>query len=62
MGDPKKSRKTFKRPRQIWTKDQLSSELYLLGTYGLRSSVKLEGADQNSWNSKSGTCSVGSDH
>ncbi|HSF50880.1 MAG TPA: 30S ribosomal protein S4 [Nitrososphaeraceae archaeon] len=41
MGDPKKSRKTFKRPRQIWTKDQLSSELYLLGTYGLRSKREL---------------------
>ena len=41
MGDPKKSRKTFKRPRQIWTKDQLGSELYLLGTYGLRSKREL---------------------
>ena len=41
MGDPKKSKKTFKRPRQIWTKDQLNSELYLIGTYGLRSKREL---------------------
>jgi small subunit ribosomal protein S4 len=41
MGDPKKSRKTFRRPRQIWTTDQLSSELYLIGSYGLRSKREL---------------------
>ena len=41
MGDPKKSRKTFRRPRQIWTTDQLSSELYLIGSYGLRSKSEL---------------------
>jgi small subunit ribosomal protein S4 len=41
MGDPKKSRKTYRRPRQIWTTDQLSSELYLIGSYGLRSKGEL---------------------
>ena len=41
MGDPKKSRKTFIRPRQIWTTEQLSSELYLIGSYGLRSKSEL---------------------
>lgn len=41
MGDPKKSRKTFRRPRQIWTTEQLSSELYLIGSYGLRSKSEL---------------------
>src|SRR5688572_4021 len=41
MGDPKKSRKTFRRPRQIWTTEQLSSELYLVGSYGLRSKNEL---------------------
>jgi len=41
MGDPKKSRKTFRRPRQIWTTDLLSSELYLIGSYGLRSKREL---------------------
>ena len=41
MGDPKKSKKTFRRPRQIWTTDQLNSELYLIGSYGLRSKNEL---------------------
>ncbi|HSF01334.1 MAG TPA: 30S ribosomal protein S4 [Nitrososphaeraceae archaeon] len=41
MGDPKKSRKTFRRPRQIWTTELLSSELYLIGSYGLRSKREL---------------------
>ena len=41
MGDPKKSRKTFRRPRQIWTTELLSSELYLIGSYGLRSKSEL---------------------
>ena len=41
MGDPKKSRKTFRRPRQIWTTEQLSSELYLIGSYGLRNKSEL---------------------
>jgi small subunit ribosomal protein S4 len=41
MGDPKKSRKTFRRPRQIWTTELLSSELYIIGSYGLRSKREL---------------------
>ncbi|HEX5187397.1 MAG TPA: 30S ribosomal protein S4 [Nitrososphaeraceae archaeon] len=41
MGDPKKSRKTYRRPRQIWTTDQLNSELFLIGSYGLRSKSEL---------------------
>jgi len=41
MGDPKKSRKIFRRPRQIWTTEQLSSELFLIGSYGLRSKGEL---------------------
>ena len=41
MGDPKKSRKIFRRPRQIWTTEQLSSELFLIGSYGLRSKSEL---------------------
>lgn len=41
MGDPKKSRKTYRRPRQIWTTDQLNSELFLIGSYGLRSKIEL---------------------
>ncbi len=41
MGDPKKSKKSYHRPRSIWTKDQLNSELFLLGSYGLRSKREL---------------------
>ncbi len=41
MGDPKKFKKTYRRPRRIWTKEQLSSELYLVGSYGLRSKREL---------------------
>ena len=41
MGDPKKSRKTYRGPRQIWTTDQLNSELFLIGSYGLRSKSEL---------------------
>lgn len=41
MGDPRKARKLFKRPRMIWTTDQLSSELYILGSYGLRNKREL---------------------
>ena len=36
MGDPRKPKKTYSRPRRMWTTDQLSAELYLVGTYGLR--------------------------
>jgi small subunit ribosomal protein S4 len=41
MGDPRKSRKTFSRPRKIWTSDQLSAELYVIGSYGLRNKREL---------------------
>lgn len=41
MGDPRKSRKGFRRPRKIWNSDQLSSELYIIGSYGLRNKREL---------------------
>lgn len=41
MGDPKKPRKKFSRPRTPWRADLLAQELYLVGTYGLRSKREL---------------------
>ena len=41
MGDPKKARKLYSRPRSPWRADQLAQELYLLGTYGLRNKREL---------------------
>jgi small subunit ribosomal protein S4 len=41
MGDPKKSRKRYSPPRNPWRSDQLSQELFLLGTYGLRNKKEL---------------------
>ncbi|MGI0090862.1 MAG: 30S ribosomal protein S4 [Nitrososphaerales archaeon] len=41
MGDPKKPRKKFTPPRNPWQSDQLSQELFLLGTYGLRNKREL---------------------
>ncbi|MDV3243624.1 MAG: 30S ribosomal protein S4 [Nitrososphaerales archaeon] len=41
MGDPKRSRKTYSRPRSPWRADQLAQELYLLGTFGLRNKREL---------------------
>ena len=41
MGDPKKARKKFSRPRSPWRADQLAQELYLLGTFGLRNKREL---------------------
>ena len=41
MGDPKKLRKSYGRPRRIWNSDQLSSELYIIGSYGLRNKREL---------------------
>ena len=41
MGDPRKSKKTFHRPRRIWTSDQLNAELYIIGSYGLRNKREL---------------------
>jgi len=41
MGDPKKARKRYSRPRSPWRSDQLAQELYLLGSYGLRNKREL---------------------
>ena len=41
MGDPRKAKKTFRRPRMIWTTDQLNAELYIMGSYGLRNKREL---------------------
>ena len=41
MGDPRKAKKTFHRPRMIWTTDQLNAELYIMGSYGLRNKREL---------------------
>ncbi len=41
MGDPKRPRKTFSRPKNPWRSEQLAGELYLLGTYGLRNKREL---------------------
>lgn len=41
MGDPKKSRKRYNSPRNPWRSDQLSQELFLVGTYGLRNKREL---------------------
>ncbi len=41
MGDPKKARKQFSRPRSPWRADQLAQELYLVGTFGLRNKREL---------------------
>src|SRR5690606_15943878 len=41
MGDPRKSKKLYRRPRMIWTTDQLSGELYIMGSYGLRNKREL---------------------
>jgi len=41
LGDPKKARKKYSRPRSPWRADQLAQELYLLGTFGLRNKREL---------------------
>src|SRR5919112_2843011 len=41
MGDPRKAKKSYSRPRSIWTSDQISSELYVVGSYGLRNKKEL---------------------
>ena len=41
MGDPRKSKKLYRRPRMIWTTDQLNAELYVMGSYGLRNKREL---------------------
>src|SRR6476619_5698108 len=41
MGDPRKAKKMFRRPRMIWTTEQLNTELYIVGSYGLRNKREL---------------------
>lgn len=41
MGDPKKPKNQFKKPRRPWTADQLMNELQIVGTYGLRNKREL---------------------
>jgi small subunit ribosomal protein S4 len=41
MGDPRKPKKMFRRPRRIWTTDQLNAELYTVGSSGLRNKREL---------------------
>jgi small subunit ribosomal protein S4 len=41
LGDPKKPRKTYSRPKNPWRSEQLAQELYLVGTYGLRNKREL---------------------
>jgi len=41
MGDPKKPRKKYSTPRNPWRTDELSKELFLTGTYGLRNKREL---------------------
>jgi small subunit ribosomal protein S4 len=47
LGDPKKARKKYSRPRSPWRADQLAQELYLLGTFGLRNKRELWRAQTN---------------
>ncbi len=47
MGDPKKARKQYSRPRSPWRADQLAQELYTLGTFGLRNKRELWKAQTN---------------
>lgn len=47
MGDPKKARKRFNRPRSPWRSDQLAQELYMVGSYGLRNKRELWKAQTN---------------
>jgi small subunit ribosomal protein S4 len=41
MGDPRKPRRTYTTPRNPWSADELSRELFLVGTYGLRNKREL---------------------
>jgi small subunit ribosomal protein S4 len=41
MGDPRKPKKSYHRPRRIWTTDQLNAELYIVGSFGLRNKREL---------------------
>ena len=41
MGDPKKPRKLYRKPKRPWNPEQLMNELELLGRYGLRNKREL---------------------
>lgn len=41
MGDPKRPRKQYEKPRHPWKSDRLAAELQLLGEYGLRNKREL---------------------
>jgi len=41
MGDPKRPKNAFKKPRRPWSSDQLMQELQTVGTYGLRNKREL---------------------
>ena len=41
MGDPKRPKNQYKKPRRPWNSDQLMAELQIVGTYGLRNKQEL---------------------
>lgn len=41
MGDPKRPKNAFRKPRRPWSADQLMKELQIVGTYGLRNKREL---------------------
>ncbi len=41
MGDPKESRKKYRKPRRPWNPEQLMNELEIIGNYGLRNKREL---------------------
>ena len=41
MGDPRRPKNVFKKPRRPWSADQLTQELQTVGTYGLRNKREL---------------------
>jgi small subunit ribosomal protein S4 len=51
LGDPKKARKRYSRPRNPWRADQLAQELYLVGNFGLRNKREL-------WKAETGLSSM----
>ena len=41
MGDPKKNRRKYSKPRNKWQKERIEKELTLLGKYGLRNKKEI---------------------
>ncbi len=41
MGDPRRPKNVFKKPRRPWSSDQLMQELQIIGKYGLRNKREL---------------------